>query len=416
MSKQRGSAIEELTDEFCKRSFLQDFLFLRPGRVSIRKELADLLAILDDKCLCIQIKARGNDSPTWGQRYTNWPMKQFVKAGRQAAGSIRKMATSEVLAFNSWRGNVVFHAGDLIPVCGIALVEYLGPPFVLTTEVKHQTPKGIPIHYFSLNDFLNLVDILGTLPDIIEYLRQRALVSDAVKCRIRNERDLCATYLLDGHLRPGLSYEEVETRWSHLTDVEESFERKRKHNIFVDFYNGIIDKLRHQDPDTLSYQPPELAEYVKPVSNKTSYLEIATRLNKLPYIYRREIGKHLFQTAKAVKGDGKTRVFSYRNLGQPWVLTFLVTPNIDRTLRIRQLNSLVASAKIQYGCQSVIGIACPSLDSTQGYDYIFIDKVTYNEKEVKKFAPRIVKTTEITLTPFPEPVDDFLLPKDEDFE
>lgn len=420
MSKQRGSAIEKLTDEFCKRSFLQDFLFLRPKWIDINREreLTDLLAILDDKCLCIQIKARGNDSPPPGQRLINWASKQFVVAGRQAAGAIRRVVTSnsKVSATHSWRGNVVFQAGDLIPVCGIALVEYLGLPFMLTPKVKHQTPKGIPIHYFSLNDFLNLVDLLGTLPDIIEYLRQRASISDDVKSMIGNERDLYATYLLVGHLRPGLSYKELETRWSHLIDVEESFDRKRKHNIFVDFYNGLIDELRHQDPDKLSYQPPELTRYVKPVSDRTSYLEIATRLNKLPYIHRREIGKHLFQTAKAVKDDGKTRMFTYRDLGQPWVLTFLVTPSIDRTSRIRQLNLLVASAQIQYGCQSVIGIACPSLDSNQGFDYIFVDKVTYNEEEVKKFAPIIMKTTEIILTPFPEPVDDSLLPKDEDFE
>jgi hypothetical protein len=416
MSKQRGSAIEELTDQFYKRSFLQDFLFLRPKRVSINRELADLLAILDDKCLCIQIKARGNDSPPSGQRLINWATKQFAIAGRQAAGAIRKVMTSEVSATHLWRGNVIFHAGDLVPVCGIALVEYLGPPFALTLEVKHQSPKGIPVHYFSLNDFSNLVDLLGTLPDIIEYLRQRASISHDVKSMIGNERDLYATYLLDGHLRSGLSYKELENRWAHLIDVEESFDRKRKHNIFVDFYNGLIDELRHQDPDKLSYQPPELTKYVKPISDRTSYLEIATRLNKLPYTYRREIGKHLFQTTKAVKSDGKTRMFTYRGLGQPWVLTFLVTPNMDRTSRIRQLNLLVASSQIQYGCQSVIGIACPSLDSNQGFDYIFVDKVTYNEEEVKKLAPTIMKTSEITLTPFPKPIDDSLLPKDEDFE
>ena len=87
-------------------------------------------------------------------------------------------------------------------------------------------------------------------------------------------------------------------------DVEESFERKRKHDIFVDFYNGLISELHHQDPNKLSYQPPELANHVRPLSDKTSYLEIATRLNKLPYTYRREIGKHLFQTSKVVKSDG----------------------------------------------------------------------------------------------------------------
>jgi len=279
-----------------------------------------------------------------------------------------------------------------------------------------QTSKGIPVHYSSLNDFLNLVDLLGTLPDIIEYLRQRAEVSHDVKSIIGNERDLYATYLLDGRLRSGLSYKEIRNRWSHLIDVEESFDRKRKHNIFVGFYNSLIEELYNQDLDKLSYHPPELTEFMIPISDRTSYLEIATQLNKLAYIYRREIGKHLFQTAKAVKGDGKTRMFTYRNLGQPWVLTFLVAPNMDRTLRIRQLNLLVASAQIQYGCRSVIGIACPSLDSNQGFDYIFIDKATYNEEEVKKVAPRIIKTTEIMLTSFPEAADDSLLPKDEDFE
>ena len=103
-------------------------------------------------------------------------------------------------------------------------------------------------------------------------------------------------------------------------------------------------------------------------------MEIAVRLNKLPYVYRRDIGKRLFQAAKDVIKDSRERMFIYSNLGQPWALAFLVTPNIDRMSRIRKLYLLVASVQIQYGCQSAIGIACPSLDSKQGYDYIFVDK------------------------------------------
>jgi len=418
MPKQRGPVIEDLTNEFCKRSFLHDFLFLRPrtGTASGNRELADLMAILDDKCLCIQIKAQGNDFPSSGRCDVNWAMKQLTAAGRQAAGAIRKVMTSEVSATHPWRGDVVFHAGALIPVCGVALVEYFGQPLVLTPKVKHWTHKGIPIHYFSLNDFLNLVDLLGTLPDVIEYVKQRCSISDDVKARVGNEQRLYATYPLDGYLRQGLSYNDVQNRWSQLTDIHESLDRKRKHDIFVGFYNGLIDELHHQDPDKHSYQPPELMGYVRPVSDRSSYLEIATRLNSLPYIYRREIGKHLFETVKAVKADGETRMFTYRNLGQPWVLTFLVTPDINRTLRIRQLHLLVASAKVNYGCQSVIGIACPSLNSNQGFDYVFVDKVTYNVEEVKKISPIITKTTEIELTPFPKPVEDAQLPRDEDFD
>ena len=47
-SRQRGSAIEELTEQFCQRPFLRDFLFLRPEKVNgHRRELTDLFAILE---------------------------------------------------------------------------------------------------------------------------------------------------------------------------------------------------------------------------------------------------------------------------------------------------------------------------------------------------------------------------------
>ncbi|MFC1969174.1 hypothetical protein ACFLVF_01625 [Chloroflexota bacterium] len=200
MSEQRGPAFEELIDQFCERSFLKDFLFLRPKRVGVNRELTDLMAILDDKCLCIQIKARGSDSPPSGKRLISWATKQLIKAGRQAKGAIRKVKTSEISAVHPWRGNVVFPSGGLVPVCGVVLVEYLGPPFKLTLEMHQQNSEGCPMHYFSLNDFLNIVDLLGTLPDIIEYLRQRAEISHDIRSIIVSERDLYATYLLDGHL------------------------------------------------------------------------------------------------------------------------------------------------------------------------------------------------------------------------
>lgn len=415
--KQRGSFMEELTDQFCARSFLRDFLFLRPEAVSGRGELTDLLVILEDKCLCIQIKASGKSTQRSGQNLTKWATKKFVKAGNQTSGAIRKVMTSAISAIHLWQGNVVFQVGALLPFCGIALVEYFGPPFIIAADIRHQTSEGIPIHYFSLNDFFNLADLLGTLPDTIEYLQQRASISEEARSIIGKERDLYATYLLDGRLRPGLGSKDVENRWSYMIGVKgESFERKHKHDIFVDFYNGLIDELHKRDPDSLSYIPPELNSVIESMSNKTRYLEIAARLNKLPYVCRREIGKRLFQAAKDVKKDSKERMFTYPNLGQPWVLAFLVTPNIDRMSRIRELHLLVASVQIQYGCQSVVGIACPSLDSKQGYDYIFIDKVTYDKDEISKLGPTITKRNLITFNTFPDQADDSLLPTDEDFE
>ena len=415
-SEARGSTVEGVINEFCKRSFLHDFLFLRPTRVNDGEELTDLLVVLDAQCLCIQIKASGQEFSRSGQRLANWAVKRLRDAGRQAAGAIRKLAAAEVSATHPWRGNVEFKAGDLAPVSGIALVEYIGPPFALRAATKHRSSTGIPIHYFSLNDFLNLVDLLGTFADLVEYLRQRAQASEDVRRIIGNERDVLAAYLFDGHLADGLAPADVEGRWYGMTESErDAFDRRRRHDIFVDFYNGVIDELHNRDPEKSSYQPPELTEFVGDASD-TSYLHTATELNKLPYAYRREIGQRLFQAAKAVKSSKEPRMFSYRNLGQRWVLTYLVTPYMDRTVRIRKLYWLVASAQVQYACESVIGIACPSLDSNQGYDCLFADKVTYDRDEVLKAGPTITRSSKIAVSAFPDPSDDLLLPADADFE
>ena len=106
---------------------------------------------------------------------------------------------------------------------------------------------------------------LGTLPDIIEYLEQRASVSGDIRSIVGNERDLYATYLLDGHLKSGLGCKDIEGRWSYMINVEgDSFARKREHDIFAAFFNGLIDELHQRDPEMPSYHPPEFSKYVKP--------------------------------------------------------------------------------------------------------------------------------------------------------
>lgn len=418
-SKQRGSTVEDLTEQFCKKSFLQDFLYLRPKRVTGSKELelTDLLVVLEGRCLCIQIKASGKSSPRSGQRLIKWAGKRLVKAGHQTAGATRKIMTSVISTNHLWQGNVVFHVGDLLPICGIAAVEYLGPPFVLTFGIKHQTSERVPIQYFSLNDFLNLIDLLGALPDIFKYLQQRALISDDVRSMIGKERDLIATYLLDGHLRPGLSCKDVENRWSYLMNLHgEDFARKRKHDIYTVFFNGIIDELHNQDPSKDSYLPEEIAAQILPKPNKQAYLEIATELNKLSYLYRRELGRCLFQAAKHVKQNGKSRWFYCLDDKQQWVLVFLITPYMDRKSRLRKLNLAAAIALTKLGRQNGIAIACPDLYSNQGFDCILYEKVTFDSPEVRKLALSEPDAYTTTLKSFPDSADDIFFPVDKDFE
>ena len=57
---------------------------------------------------------------------------------------------------------------------------------------------GVPITYMSINDFINLVVQLRTVPELQEYLNARRTLPAACLHTIGNERPLFELYLMNG--------------------------------------------------------------------------------------------------------------------------------------------------------------------------------------------------------------------------
>ncbi len=158
---QRGPWLEQTTAKFTWRFFMKDFVILNPKyfRAGQEKELADLLLISDDTCVIISLK--GTDgNPKSKTKLKNWLSKKAFEGIRQARGGINWISRVPFGGLNLWGEIRQFEPNSLRPLCGIVLLECSQKPF---GSIQFTTPNirsNVPLHFLSLNDFLNVVDRL----------------------------------------------------------------------------------------------------------------------------------------------------------------------------------------------------------------------------------------------------------------
>lgn len=81
---------------------------------------------------------------------------------------------------------------DLIPVHAVVVVECWQSVQLADLPLSSE---GVPISYFSSNDFLNLIEGLWAFPEIVFYLEQRALLPAPDRATVGGERVIYARYL-----------------------------------------------------------------------------------------------------------------------------------------------------------------------------------------------------------------------------
>lgn len=93
-----------------------------------------------------------------------------------------------------------FAAGALKPICGLGVVECSQEPFEpIEFEMKHSfTTSPYPVHFLSANDFLNVIQWLGSIWNVFSNFRARKPVVG--QCNgINLERPLLCYYTLRSH-------------------------------------------------------------------------------------------------------------------------------------------------------------------------------------------------------------------------
>jgi hypothetical protein len=411
-----GRQGEIFITELSAQTLFFDFIHERPTyqkENGPKREICDLLAVLDGQALPIQIKTQSPNALRTNNTEARWFRNKIKKASRQVSGSLRIIETNEIRAVNRIRDIIHFPQGSLSSRHGIALFDIIKGEQSIPDEVTHSTPNNQTIHYFSFLDFLNLLKHLRTFPDLIYYLDQRAQLAPHLKPALNKEKDAYAFFLT--HKR---SFNDVSQKadfngtWDRLTGINGgSFElklREDKYSLFVDL---MIKEVHVIDPHQDEYTPSELLSSYEDM--KREYFEIATELNRLPLMERREIGKRIFDKAQSAAKIEEPRYFICLSPANPnTVFAFLVS-HLPRKDWIRLISSVLRVGMAKLGINRGVGVALNDASLPgHAFNFVFIDGLDVNNPELLKFKDKLFGEIKNTgAYDFPDQNPDFQVDK-----
>jgi hypothetical protein len=352
---------------------MNDFVFLNPKylRGGMQRELCDLLLILKNEAIVISIK--GTDDQVKQQtRLVNWLTKKTQKGANQAKGGLAWLGKVTLETKNLWDEQVSIASGTLKPVCGITLLDCSCQPFG-SIEYEMRVPESeTVIHILSVNDFLNVVNWLGSISDVFRYFRNRASVRDCFT-GINQEQALLAYYTLVSKELTGFSMTDAEQLCvRHTLHLIENLGEYEARDKYANYVNSIVQAVHERHPELESYMPAELLKNIEPLEYRTSHREMAALFNALPMSTKAHIGRSLENMIDEVSKAKQAGCFAIKPIRDDMVFVFGCFSNISRTERIRHLHRMVPAALYQHRVSDGIGVAIDADDPRNGFDLTLI--------------------------------------------
>lgn len=260
-----GNRIEEILSEMLSEPLLQDFVHLRPILLqAMNKELCDVLVEDEPDCIVIQLKVQDLSKAKANRNDDLWVKKQLAKAEKQIKGAVRSMPIYDLACFNPARGEITFKAGQLKAKHGIVVVDYNSLPFLLDDKLENRTKQNIPIHYLTYNDFIVLCQNLKTLPDLMNYLDERAKIPKWSRPQLADEKNIYAYYLMNKAEFP-YSVKRVDfiNKWEILTvKYKEKYSKKIMEDNETELFDQILKAMYSSDPIMTQFAPTFLKRLV----------------------------------------------------------------------------------------------------------------------------------------------------------
>ena len=183
-----------------------------------------------DEAILISQKAQDDPTKRSVQRNELWVLKNTQDALKPILGAIRRPDDRPKWCEHPRRGRVEFTALPKI-IHGVALAETWVPVDLQAAAANLPLEYlGVPLSYLSINDFLNLVVQLRTVPEVVAYLDARQSLPPNSLRVIGNESPLFELYLMNGgNLRGCTGHADAERATSTHNDlVQESDKPQRR--------------------------------------------------------------------------------------------------------------------------------------------------------------------------------------------
>lgn len=156
--------------------------------------------VLRNEGILISVKCQRDPTQRKGATLAKWVSKKTKDALKQLEGGIRTSQTRRYWCEHARRGKVLFRPKQIQIIQAIVLVETLEIvrlPDELVLEIG-----GIPVSYFSANDFLNIVNELRTIRDIQKYLEGRRCLPQEALASVGLEKTIYEYYILNNGIFP----------------------------------------------------------------------------------------------------------------------------------------------------------------------------------------------------------------------
>ncbi len=341
MDRSRTADIERIAALFCSMPLTAENVFLRPARLDGshgEREVCDVLVALRGRGIVLSLKSQDAATPREAVKLRRWCAKHARKAAGQISGACRAMKTQSFWCQHWRRGRVEFAAGVVSPVHALAIIE-TGPLPTDTARLPENLPDsagGMPITYITLNDALNLVDQLRSVPDLITYLDERATLPMWCRRMIGNERCLLQYYMLNGDSFAGCPA--PKDFFTYVLVTERDFLRliagKREADAGARFVEHIAEAVSTRNEDYAEGLDAETLALFEPVDERSRYLTMQEHLADLRLAERRQLGAAFLQVIEQAGALGTSRRRSWWCDRKPDFL-YIIAAGVERAFALR---------------------------------------------------------------------------------
>ncbi len=342
---------ERHVEDLLSLPLVKEFVFRSPMAIigSTDKEVVDFYITDGDREIIISQKCQLDPNARDAKKEAIWAKKEAKKAAKQISGALRNGTKKPIWANHLRRDRVDFPLGFQNILHGIVLVEVKHPA---NLQIENdQLPfqyEGIPINYFSVNDFLNLAVSLRTIPELIEYLNARRSLPNSDLVQIGDERVIYEAYLLTNGTLEGVTSRQsakqlVERSEKQLGQMIKELKGSAKYCALME---KVADELATRDENI----PAAINSLYEPAKERKGYLKMQSLIASMRLGDRIAYGRFFYDLIKNIeeKQEGFTFAAARSDALPEQVIVFGASRKIARETIVQSLSGISLGALAYY--------------------------------------------------------------------
>ncbi len=352
---QRTEWAERHVEEILSVPFISESVFRNVRTIDGKTphQSGDFLIMHRDISILIEQKCQEDPSVRTTPKTELWAQKNAKAGWSQLRRALTRPKDRPVWCDHPRLGRVDFSDGLPTINHGLVIVEVF-QTVNLEPEGRNLPLeyKGVPIGYFSVNDFLNLAVNLRSVPELLEYLDSRRALPQADLRVIGDEKSLFEFYLLNG-----CSFADCVGRSDARIAV--AAQQDRLHEVLQWKYEAdqnaylleyVADALATRDPHFARGLSPDLLAAYEPADQRRNYLKIQAALSDLRLRERAELGRAFRGAIDKLSSEPQGFTFMSARLDSKpeWVYVFASSKKINRPEVLSRITLLMRGAMAHY--------------------------------------------------------------------